>query len=63
MDVNLVGVDATVVRAHQNAAGIVVEPELLEGLAGLARRLTGHPRRRRYSAFPSLISRYRLEAC
>ncbi|MCX5357869.1 hypothetical protein OG864_03970 [Streptomyces sp. NBC_00124] len=44
---NLVSVDSTVARAHQNAAGIVVDPELLEGLAGLGRRLTGHPRRRR----------------
>ncbi|MCX5328455.1 hypothetical protein [Streptomyces sp. NBC_00140] len=44
---NLVSVDSTVARVHQNAAGIVVDPELLEGLAGLGRRLTGHPRRRR----------------
>lgn len=63
MDVNLVSVDSAVARAHRNAAGIVAEPELLEGLAGLARRLPGHPRRRRYSAFASLSSRYRLEAC
>ncbi len=60
---NLVSVDSTVACAHQNAAGIVVDPELLEGLAGLSRPLTGHPRRRRYSASASLISWYRLEAC
>ncbi|MDQ1047245.1 hypothetical protein [Streptomyces sp. V4I2] len=55
--------DSTVARAHKDAAGMVVDPELLEVLEGLARRLPGHPRRRLYSTVPSLISRYRLEAC
>ncbi|WP_033322353.1 hypothetical protein [Streptomyces yerevanensis] len=63
VDVNRVSVDSTVACAHQDVAGMVVDPELLEGLEELAWRLPGHPRRRRCSAVPSLISRYRLEAC
>ncbi|WP_411150426.1 hypothetical protein [Streptomyces sp. A30] len=50
-------------RAHQDVAGMAVDPELLEVPEGLAWRLPGHPRRRLYSTVPSLLSRSRLEAC
>ncbi|WP_307517886.1 hypothetical protein [Streptomyces umbrinus] len=63
VDVNLVGVDSTVARAHWDAVGMVMDPELLEGLEGLAGRSPSRPRRHLYSTVPSLISPYRLEAC
>ena len=41
-DMSLVSVDSTVARAHHDAAGMVVEPEVLAALEGAAAREKGH---------------------
>jgi hypothetical protein len=41
-DMSLVSVDSTVARAHHDAAGMVVEPEVLAALDGAAAREKGH---------------------
>ena len=40
-DMSLVSVDSTVARAHHDAAGMVVEPEVLAALEGAAAREKG----------------------
>ena len=44
-DRSLVSVDSTVARAHHDAAGMVVEPEVLAALEGAAAREKGHGNR------------------
>lgn len=60
-DLDLVGVDSTVARAHQHAAGMVVAPERLEELEravaeekGLHQRGKPDPRTRRRTSTPTL---------